>query len=228
MAAKTATKLSGVHEPPRCRHHEGDNVIAALFVERDGVYYGLSGVDPWGEDRDARNYAGPHRVVAHPPCARWGRYWPGGPSTKVRRKLGDDGGCFAAALRVVIVWGGVLEHPEASHAWRVFNIATPPRGGGWVKAGLFVDGWTCCVEQGHYGNISRKPTWLLACGDKPKELIWGPCVPWAPLEDRYHTAEERRKAVRRGIIELLSKKRRAATPVAFRDLLIDIASGGNP
>jgi hypothetical protein len=41
-------------------------MIAALFVERDGVYFGLPGVDPWDQVRDARLYAGPWPVVAHP------------------------------------------------------------------------------------------------------------------------------------------------------------------
>jgi hypothetical protein len=54
-------------------------MIAALFVERNGIYFGIPGVDPWDERRDARTYAGPWPVVAHPPCARWGRYWHGGP-----------------------------------------------------------------------------------------------------------------------------------------------------
>jgi len=42
-------------------------MIAALYVQTGGSYYGLSDVDPWGEARDARLYAGPHPVVAHPP-----------------------------------------------------------------------------------------------------------------------------------------------------------------
>ena len=33
--------------------------IAALYVETDGCYFGLPGVDPWDEARDARLYAGP-------------------------------------------------------------------------------------------------------------------------------------------------------------------------
>lgn len=105
-------------------------MIAALYVERDGVYSGLSEVEVWDEQRDARLYSGPHAVVAHPPCDRWGRYWSGGPSAKVRRRLGDDGGCFEAALRSVRTFGGVLEHPEASHAWRFFGLLRPPKGGG--------------------------------------------------------------------------------------------------
>ena len=97
-------------------------MIAALYVESNGIYYGRPDVDPWDADRDARKYDGPHPVIAHPPCARWGRYWSGGPSASYKRKLGDDGGCFAAALASVRKWGGVLEHPEASHAWTTFGL----------------------------------------------------------------------------------------------------------
>lgn len=39
-------------------------MIAALFVEEDGVYTKLPGVDAWGVGRDARRYRGPHRVIA--------------------------------------------------------------------------------------------------------------------------------------------------------------------
>lgn len=48
-------------------------MIAALYVIENGPYYGLPNVDPWPESRDARTYAGPHPVVAHPPCSRWCR-----------------------------------------------------------------------------------------------------------------------------------------------------------
>ena len=47
-------------------------MIAALYVQTGGAYYGLPDVDPWDEARDARLYAGPHPVVAHPPCGQWG------------------------------------------------------------------------------------------------------------------------------------------------------------
>lgn len=87
-------------------------MIAALFVQTNGAYFGVKGVDPWDETRDARSYTGPYPVVAHPPCARWGRYYSGGPSHPGRFELGQDGGCFVHALHSVIAWGGVFGTPE--------------------------------------------------------------------------------------------------------------------
>lgn len=200
--------------------------IAALYVMPKGCYFGLEGVDPWDETRDARQYLGPHPVVAHPPCERWGRYWFGGPSAKVRRVKGDDNGCFAAALASVRRWGGILEHPAASHAWSHFGLARPPRAGGWVKADDF-GGWTCCVDQKHYGHLAQKATWLYAVGCELPALIWGKSTGGVRLDDGFHSAEERRlrRHLRRhdGAIERLSKYERTATPLAFRDLLIAIA-----
>src|ERR1700683_2825058 len=69
-------------------------LIAALFVETNGHYFGLPDVDPWDKNRDARKYSGPHPVVAHPACERWGRYWGGGPNVKIRKIKGADEGCF--------------------------------------------------------------------------------------------------------------------------------------
>ena len=102
-------------------------MIAALYVETDGAYFGLQGVDPWDEVRDARLYAGPHAIVAHPPCQRWGRYWHGSPSKPHQYAKGADGGCFAAALASLRQFGGVLEHPADSHAWEHFELPCSPQ-----------------------------------------------------------------------------------------------------
>jgi hypothetical protein len=199
-------------------------VIAALYVIDGGPYFGIEGVDPWPESRDARTYDGPHPVIAHPPCARWGRYWSGGPAAKVSRKLGDDDGCFAAALDAVRRFGGVLEHPEASHAWGTHAIVRPPRSGGWVPAGLHhPDAWTCCVEQGHYGHRARKATWLYAVGTERSELRWGSSGTRMRMDQGFHSKEERRRVQRMGVISLMSSRERMETPTAFRDLLISIA-----
>src|SRR5574343_1244246 len=138
-----------------------ERAVAALYVEPKGCYVGAPGVDPWDEARDARTYAGPHPVVAHPPCQRWGRFWHGSTRKPHQFALGDDGGCFAAALAAVRLWGGVLEHPADSRAWAHFGLAPPKRHAGWMPAGDGV-GSTCYVEQGHYGHMGRKPTWLYA------------------------------------------------------------------
>lgn len=196
--------------------------IAALFVDPKGVYANLPGVEVWDEARDARKYPGPHPVVCHSPCERWGRYWSGGPSARVRRLKGDDSGCFASALASVRRWGGVLEHPEASHAWSTHGLTKPPKTGGWVMAD-FHGGWTCCVEQGNYGHRARKATWLYAHGVTLPSLRWGRSKATVRLDEGFHSAEERRRAVRTGVCQRLSSRQRAATPVEFRDLLISIA-----
>ncbi len=201
--------------------------IAALFVETNGVYFGLPNVDPWDVRRDARTYAGPHPVVAHPPCARWGRYWFGGPTiVRLGRPyltLGDDDGCFAAALEAVRRFGGVIEHPEGSHAWRHFGICAPPRDGGWISAGLFDGGWTCCVEQGWYGHRARKATWLYVHGIDPPNLHWGKPPGKFDIIDA-SAKGTRARQVKTGVCQQMSKRKRAATPPAFRDLLIGIAN----
>lgn len=206
-----------------------DGMIAALFVETDGCYYGLPDVDPWDKARDARLYSGPHPVVAHPPCERWGRYWGGSPRKPHQYKIGDDGGCFAAAIASVRQYGGILEHPEGSHAWRHFGLNIPPRAGGWVVAD-FEGGWTCCVEQGHYGHLSRKATWLYANGADPLRLVWG------PSEQRIHPVALAKhgyeKARRIGVMAMVGGKDktkiRNATPMAFRDILIAMARSARP
>jgi len=189
--------------------------VAALYVQGTGAYAALPGVSPWSLDgpapRDARAYAGPSPVVAHPPCAAWGRYAKPTAGSTARGPLrGEDGGCFLAALRAVLEYGGVLEHPRDSAAWAHHTLPAPPSGGGWreIYAGVF----TCAVEQGHYGHAARKPTWLLYAGPRPFDLVWGP----SPDVQRVGSG-------RRGVLECLSKRQRAATPAPFAAVLVALA-----
>jgi hypothetical protein len=204
-------------------------MIAALYVQRGGCYWDLPGVDPWDEDRDARLYAGPWPVVAHPPCERWGRFWHGSPRKPHQFKLGDDGGCFAAALASVRAWGGVLEHPADSHAWAAFGLCRPPRSGGWAQADD-LGGWTCYVEQGHYGHAARKATWLYACQVSLPELRWGRLP--QRLDPKMVERHGYKYARRKGLVSMIGGKHkkaiRNATPVEFRDLLLRIAAGVTP
>ena len=200
-------------------------MIAALFVESAGVYQGLEGVDCWGAERDARLYRGPRPVVAHPPCKRWGKYWHGGPNSekfpRKRRLLGDDGDCCAAAVRAVRLYGGVLEHPATSHAWRWFGLLRPTHGGGWTKSDSF-GGWTCYVEQGHYGHRARKATWLYAVGCDLPSLRWGYSSSDVRLDQGFHSDDERARSTARPI-ERMGKRERMGTPAPFRDVLITMA-----
>jgi hypothetical protein len=178
--------------------------VAALYVQTGGCYFDVPGVDPWNDARDARAYPGPHPVVAHPPCERWGKlaYVV---QAKHGKRVGDDGGCFVSALESVRKWGGVLEHPEGSAAWDAFGLIHPPGSGGWVAAGDFV-GWVCRVEQGHYGHRARKGTWLYAVDVELPSLAWGPSGASMRLDWMDGKSRER-----------------SATPLPFRDLLLSIA-----
>lgn len=206
-------------------------MIAALYVQKNGSYYGLPGVDPWDEERDARRYAGPWPVVAHPPCQRWGKMWFGSPltvkKTGERKKLGDDGGCFEAALSAARIYGGVIEHPWGSLAWPHFGLNTPDRAGGWIMAD-YQGGWTCCVEQGRYGHYARKPTLLVVYGVSAEDL---PSLEWGYAEASLDPAVIERMGLQRAkrLGEVGARgggtdsSPRIGTPEPFRDLLISIA-----
>lgn len=191
-------------------------IVAALYVQPGGCYYGLPGVDPWGERRDARTYRGRAPVVAHPPCSRWCRL-AGLVEARWGHRKGDDGGTFAAALASVRRWGGVLEHPAYSDAWGHFGLNRPPTSGGWIMAD-FDAGWTCHVEQGMYGHDARKATWLYAVGAELPSLRWGQGTPSSALVSwcANNVPEDDTRP-------RLGKAAAAATPDVFRGVLLDMA-----
>lgn len=199
-------------------------MIAALYVENGGVYSGLTGIDPWDESRDARRYVGPHPVVAHPPCKRWGKFFHGSTAKPHQFRIGEDQGAFAAALTSVRNYGGVLEHPADSKAFAWFGLPLPVRRAGWTEPDRF-GGRSCYVEQGHYGHMSRKKTWLYAVGIDYPELNW------TEGEQRLHPIALERygyeKARRIGMVAMVGgkdkEKIRDRTPIEFRDLLIAMA-----
>lgn len=175
-------------------------MIAALYVDATGIYSNRADVDSWDVTRDARLYAGPWSVVAHPPCERWSRL------AAIHGRIGEDGGTFASALAAVETWGGVLEHPAGSFAWPAHGLPAPPASGGWVRS-LWSRGWACHVEQGHYGHEAPKATWLYYVGAQPPpSLTWGP-------------------SGATGRIELMPSAgpRRRRTPPPFADVLLDMA-----
>ena len=195
---------------------EKSPLIAALFVQRDGFYSGLSIVDPWDESRDARKYAGPLPVIAHPPCQRWGNL---GKAAYARwggehNRPGNDGGCFESALESVRRWGGVLEHPGSTDAWRAYGLLKPA-GIGWRQ--MAEGEWVCEVWQSAYGHRARKRTWLFYCGTlHPFELNWNR----RPGTHQIGFQDKRGKARNKPI---LYKKEANATPPEFGMMLIALA-----
>jgi hypothetical protein len=176
-------------------------VVAALFVESGGVYATLPGVELWDAQRDARLYAGTHPVVCHSPCGPWSRlaelaHSKGGPAT------GEDDGCFAAALAAVRRWGGVLEHPRCSKAWKAFGLPEPVSG----RWRYGASGYSTQVNQVEYGHRARKPTWLFYVGEEVP-----PPLRWSAKSTPTHP------------VERMGKRERKATPLAFALELIGIA-----
>jgi len=190
-------------------------LIAALFVQPDGCYANRADIDAWPENRDARLYAGPLPVVAHPPCQLWGAMaavnyarWGG-----EHNRPGNDGGCFESALASVNKWGGVLEHPAKSRAWFAYGLAKP-RGIGWQRSG---QGWVCEVWQSAYGHRAAKATWLYYRGNVlPRELKWDRVAGTHQIGFRDQRGKERNKPT-------LGNKEANATPLDFQSELISLA-----
>ena len=210
---------------PPCRGTAPQRPIAVLYCEPGGIYYNprWGPLDLWDKERDARRYEGGLPVVAHPPCARWCLMAPLVESIYGYRAYEDDG-MFAAALRAVRRYGGVLEHPAHTKAWLMHGLALPygVNAEGWSNAD-FQGGWTIELAQRHYGHCGRKRTWLYACGV--------PKLPALPRGDGEGPsmiigAGGEYKALRKmkgKPVEHMTKAARKATPEAFAELLIDMA-----
>lgn len=186
-------------------------MIAALFVQACGSYSNLPGVDAWDLARDARQYTGPWSVVAHPPCSRWCAL-----AFVVQKRygyrVGDDGGCFMAALDAVRTWGDVLEHPAYSYAWRAFGLPRP-EAGRWVQR---EGAWVTQVAQRNYGHRARKLTWLYYVGPTPPPLDWSEPAP--PAAQCGHCRNHGDSSLPR-----LRSIEASSTPAAFREVLIGLA-----
>lgn len=195
-------------------------MISALFVEPQGVYSSIETVDMWPESRDARAFAGPGPVVAHPPCARWCRLAESvfARTRKEEHRPGNDGGCFASALASVRRCGGVLEHPSQSKAWRAYGL-TAPTVVGWTQTAARE--WVCEVWQSAYGHLAPKRTWLLYVGDRaPFELDWRRL----PGSHAVSGDAVKRRAQGDAARPRLTGRQNLATPPAFARELLRLAA----
>ncbi|RDC59761.1 hypothetical protein HME9302_00956 [Alteripontixanthobacter maritimus] len=191
-------------------------MIAALFVQTNGCYFGIDHVDPWDEARDARSYNGPWPIIAHPPCQLWGAMaavnfarWGG-----EHNRPGNDGGCFASALKALRKYGGVLEHPAKSRAWKAYGLQKP-KGIGWAR--VSDREWVCEVWQSAYGHRANKATWLCYVGqNEPTALLWD--RPRGSHQVGFH--DQRGPARNK---PTLNKAEANATPLNFRNALLELA-----
>jgi hypothetical protein len=107
----------------------------------------------------------------------------------------------------VRTYGGVLEHPAHSQAWKAYGLSKPLRSG-W-RASFDDPGWTCEVDQAHYGHPCNKRTWLYCVGcDEATGISWGR----APFTGRTVRSDGGG-----------GRDQRSRTPPAFRDVLLDMA-----
>lgn len=168
--------------------------VTALFVCADSIYAELL-FDVWDEARDARLYAGPWPVVAHPPCRGWGRL------RQFAKPRHDEKQLALRAVELVRRYGGVLEHPHASSLWAAAGLPLP----GQIDA---YGGWTVLVDQGWWGHHAPKPTWLYVVG-MPRHHLDG-----LPVESLR----------RSGRTLSMTKADRERTPRLFAEFLVRLAS----
>jgi hypothetical protein len=136
------------------------HLVACLYVRRHTPYRRLPICDCWDVTRDARLYAGTLPVIAHPPCATWGR-------CKNWAKQ-DTSDCGLHAVATVRLLGGVVEQPADSSLWK----ATGARDGDLWGGRMYR------VLQWHWGHRALKATDLYAV-----RLGEPPPYPCRPIKD---------------------------------------------
>jgi hypothetical protein len=192
--------------------------VQALYVDPRGPYYGLLGPENcWDEKRDARTYAGPWPVVAHPPCGPWG-------SLKHLYR-GNEHDCAPRAVEQVRAFGGVLEHPARSKLWDACGLPLPDG----LSDGY---GHTIEVDQCAWGHVARKRSWLYVVNVGLGEVLAGIRTGGTPthwvsgFRSSTHGTPKRYRqngcAVPPGI-KVCSAQQRRRTPVAFAQWLIALA-----
>jgi hypothetical protein len=179
--------------------------VAILFAMSPSIYDELPGVEVYDKDRDAKSFPGGMPIVAHPPCAQWGRL------RYFARKDVDEKALATWAVDQVREHGGVLEHPVGSSLWREKGL---PAAG---KRDSF-GGFTLPVHQNWFGHRARKPTLLYIVGVEPREL------PAMPLSISPPTATiETEIRGRLGALPAVSRAERSATPRPFAEWLVAVA-----
>ena len=179
--------------------------VAVLYVDSRGPYPKL--VEHWyDEARDARNYAGPFPVVAHPPCGPWS-------SLRHLHTKPEEKALALRAIEQVREFGGVLEHPSTSMLFGSHLPKPRERADGW-------GGVTVEVNQCDWGHPARKRTRLYIVGATHLPAMPLPKQPthWC---SGVHTPGARGETPPG--IKVCSAQQRRRTPFAFALWLIRLA-----
>jgi hypothetical protein len=181
-------------------------MVSALYIRRDSIYKKM-GLDCYDEQRDARNYAGPNPVIAHPPCRSWGNLsWNSNGSEEEKRMAFH-------AIEMVRRWGGVLEHPVTSKLWKLGFLPVPG----------FVDdfgGYSIVVNQSWFGHKAVKKTFLYIVGCAQRNL---PDIPYSLDAIEYVIASSRRQLRQKCGIREVTKREREETPARLATWLVQVA-----
>lgn len=206
------------HDPQAlCKQVNKAHDVAALYIDPRGPYPSVEGVDCWDAARDARRYAGPWPVVAHPPCGPWGRL------RHLSRK--DDPQLALVAVDQVRRFGGVLEHPVRS---KLFDVLKLPRPGELPDE---FGGYTIEVCQVDWGHVARKRTWLYLVGVPRRRLSFPAAREPSHWISGFRSSGGRKypeRYKRTGCavppgIKICSAEQRRRTPPAFAAWLVALA-----
>lgn len=156
-------------------------------------YEGL-GLDCWPKSRDARRWPGGNPIIAHPPCAQWGKLRHIALRTLQQKALAPWSVLLARE------WGGVVEHPEGSALWDFMRLPEPGEQDEW--------GFTTVVDQLWFGHRAQKRTRLYVCGLRPDQM------PRFDLDLSYAPRT----------VESMGRSERERTPIGFARYLKETAS----
>ena len=109
----------------------------------------------------------------------------------------------------------MVEHPAFSDAWKEYGLARP-KNIGWTKTSD--KEWVCEVWQSAYGHKANKATWLYYFGLRsPFDLRWDRPIGTHQIGFHDQRGKSRNKPT-------LGKREANATPVEFRNVLIELAA----
>jgi hypothetical protein len=185
-------------------------MITVLCVRKDSIYKKL-GCDCYDQDRDMNTWAGGNAVIAHPPCAQWGKF---------RQFATNDPGEKILAMKcieLVRLFGGILEHPASS---KLFDkiLPLPGQTDEW-------GGYSICINQHWFSHPCEKKTLLYIVNCAEKEL---PPIPLCLDAVQYVIAPcKTKKGNFPNGKKTLSKSRRDKTPIDLATWLIRVAEKCN-